>query len=86
MIAVTTFHILMNTVSKQVPSVDLEKLGLPPLWQGQHDWTDYVISSDAEWQSTLFLLTDCLELKQNDQIDRYVTRLWSLNLVFKPQY
>lgn len=82
MIAVSTFHIMMNTISKQVNDNDIEKLGLPSTWQGRNEWADCSVELISQWTHMLFLLTEATEQEKNGEIDQYIDTLWSLILDF----
>lgn len=82
MIAVSIFHIMMNTISKQVNDKDIEKLGLPSTWKGCCEWADCSIELKSQWTHMLFLLTDATEQEKNMEIDQYIDTLWSLILDF----
>jgi len=82
MIAVSTFHIMMNTISKQVNDKDIKKLGLPTEWQGRNEWADCALMTQTQWTHMLFLLTDVVELEDNHNIDKYLSPLWAILLEF----
>jgi hypothetical protein len=82
MIAVSTFHIMMNTISKQVNDNNIQKLGLPTKWQGRNEWADCSIELKSQWTHMLFLLTEATEQENNGEIDQYIDTLWSLILDF----
>ena len=82
MIAVSTFHVMMNTISKQVNDDNIEKLGLPTKWQGRNEWADCSIELKSQWTHMLFLLTDAVEKEKNKDLDQYLNTLWSLIIDF----
>ena len=73
MIAVSTFHVMMNTISKQVNDNNIQKLGLP---------TECALMTQTQWTHMLFLLTDAVELEDDQKIDQYLSPLWAILLEF----
>ena len=74
------FCLVMDKISNQYTSLEIEEIGLPIYWSREHVSTETTINSHEDWQDTLFALLDAVELEECTYIEKLLSRLWSINL------
>ena len=82
MIAETLFHILLSNVERKENIQFIKESGLPSDWSGKDQWANVKIHDGQQWKDTLYMFMEAVEQENNNELDRYITKLFILNLAF----